>query len=232
MEQSAHVSLATAAMVGRGEPYGRCPVAIASVVSAPAPSADVPVVPAAAPSAATSAVTAPSTTDAWVIALLTPAPTATASVVPTSSTVDELFHVVVRPPPVLLEHKAEEHHWFIEALTSDPVPSFKQNPLSMLLQQSIPLQAKHEAEFIHQEYQLQIRKLRDFFLVTSLLQMLVPVKEDELPRTLSIRCLMNFLTTKPRCFSFPLSHSWDAVLYRQHRLWPPPVQMELHSTGI
>jgi hypothetical protein len=54
---------------------------------------------------------------------------------------------------------------------------------------------------------------------SSLLQLVVPVKEEELPSTLPDRCLKKCLPIIQRCFSFPFSCSWDAVLCWQYRPW-------------
>ena len=62
---------------------------------------------------------------------------------------------------------------------------------------------------------------------SSLLQMVVPEEEDEVPSTLPNRCLMNCLILSQSCFSHPFRCSWDAVLYRQYRPWPPPSELRL-----
>ena len=124
------------------------PSTVARATPAPPPSATASAAPAPAPSIAIAP--ASSTTVASVIASLTPAPPATASVAPTPSTVDEPFHVAVLPPPVLLKSEADEHHWFVEALNTDLVPSSKQDRPSVPLQQSTPSQHKHESVFAQQ----------------------------------------------------------------------------------
>jgi hypothetical protein len=62
---------------------------------------------------------------------------------------------------------------------------------------------------------------------SSLLQLVVPEEEDEVPSTLSNRCSMNCLVLIQSCFLPPFSCSWDAALYRQHTPWPPPTELWL-----
>jgi len=54
-------------------------------------------------------------------------------------------------------------------------------------------------------------------------------EKEEAPSTLPNRCLMNCLILMQSCFSLPFRCSSDAVLYRQHRPWPPPSELRLVS---